>query len=199
MLKDDLTQTPYVHRLAAAHLDSQRFFAEHIDGGQCPEFRAISKLVRDDVHARYLIGFGGSDTYLAAYDYLAASGQRRAQLQLLLLIQAKRLVPARLPAFAFAQHMDAAVNLPYTGARDFMHALPRRGLSIFHALVLLRAACLLDQRTGPAQLQAVVTDDVVHYFSLHRRPPHFLMRHLAGWLCPDSFWRPAFQSCILVL
>ena len=41
--------------------------------------------------------------------------------------------------------MDAAVNIPYTGTLDLMHALAQRRLRIFHALVILRAARLLYQ------------------------------------------------------
>jgi hypothetical protein len=72
--------------------------------------------------------------------------------------------------------MDSGVAIPHASVRNFVHAPSQCGLWIFHALVLPRAACLFEQCTGPAQLQAVVTSDILHYVSLQRGPPHFLMR-----------------------
>src|SRR5690606_7746190 len=110
------------------------------------------------------------------------------------------LAAAVLPAVPAQQHVNAAIAVPDSYLRDLAHALSQRQLRILHAAVVVSAARVPEQGTGPTPADAVMARQVHHRFTLQRGPPHFFEATscriaLSRLSSATSFFSRAFSSC----
>ncbi len=89
--------------------DGQRLPAVDIDDRQQPDFRAVSELVGDEVHAPRVVGMARLHAGLPTDGHLAPLLAPGAQLQLLQAVPAIGLIQAQLEAFPLEQHMQAPI------------------------------------------------------------------------------------------